>query len=321
MRGNVELAAPTDHVDQTDKIEQQEDKKDKKAKKDKAKKDKKDKSDSAEEGKAKKKKKDKDKDKDKDKKKDKKQKDKKVAAEGMAASSSKLEAAMEKQSAAQAKKAMIAASTPPGAVIPYVDPNGGVYQQCAKPAQRKQEVLPVPSFPSMVHVCLAFPKMDLLQSGALNAAGFKLDTFEKSNVVIFPDIPQHLYSAQCLKAMLFGKAIADIGWIRSRMESGRCLQYSSALNCHLYVYLSEQFCATHAEHAAALKMAVADFRIGSKQKRLHVFEGEMPGKLEHPKLSLAAVSPQEYAAQKSRNVVDLKGLLLRLSSITAEQTS
>ena len=53
-------------------------------------------------------------------------------------------------------------------------------------------------------------------------------------------------------------------------------------------------------------MAVADFRLSSKHKRLYVFEGNMPGKPEHPKLSLAAVS--EGSSCLSVCVVSLLGL-------------
>ena len=212
------------------------------------------------------------------------------------------------------KQLSTAKEAPPGACIPYVDVTGrqfGFKIPAPEPiASRAYEL------PRFIQLFAANPSVAIPKWSRYLAAKSAAD----ADVIVTNNLQEDFFSVPALEARLWGRRLADMDWVRSKMKKGTCLAFATALQTHLRLYLHESFNSTFPAHQAALQGGCAKFSETSQRKRcLQVFVGEMPEKPQNPRLTYQVVSKesvlQSNFAGKASQLLDLQGLFSRLTEV------
>ena len=99
------------------------------------------------------------------------------------------------------------------------------------------------------------------------------------------------------------------------MTAGNVVCFASALQMHLHLYLTEDFCIQHAKHAEILLGCAAAAPEGMKLK---VAKGPLPAKPKHPRLSFQ-VCYKPRAEQVSE--IDLQAMVEKLTIVRQERAA
>ena len=306
---------------ETEKKESEKEKTQKDKKKKKEKDDKKEKGNKQEkDDKKEKDKKEKDK-KEKDKQKDKKKHDDKEKKRNRAEESEEEEGPGMKKSRALAAEVVehqqniaevqlrVAKEAGPGGKPTYVDARGGLSKGLTlKGARSSLAAAPLRSLGVKVFLPSDVPKKtDCSRFKAVSDA-------RAADVVVVKDLAAGLYTPESLVARLYGLRVVGLEWYESKGSKGETVCYAPAFHFHLHLWLSPAFVMRHPEHCLVLKEEVRRLTGFAKAPgHLHIYEGEMPEKPPHPRLSYYC----DPAASTPR-VLTLEGLLARLSSVRTE---
>lgn len=198
------------------------------------------------------------------------------------------------------KKKNITMSVPAGEVVPYIDSKGGAYK--VKAPVPAPDALPAPALPMSVAIWAA---------GSTAVPIYhrykKVSDPKDCQVILVESFEKGLYETAGLLARLYGVRLADRTWALSKMTQGQCVSFLCALQMHLYLYLSPEFCRAHPEHASILEVHSQSWckKQGPRAKCLWVEKGLMPDKVAHPRLtfqvdSLEAMLEKITSARQGR---------------------
>ena len=219
----------------------------------------------------------------------------------------------------------------PGKPIPYVDSSGfgfamprqGVDESKGNLSKALPKSLP-PKPDSSTHPrrYRIFNGPGLDEISPEHAAWAKLTgNIRKADAIVVDNIGWHWASPLMLAARLYGKRVADVRWLASRMAEGQCVQFASAIReRHMVLHLSSGFAVQWPDHVALLKKAAVESdefntvagKARRSLKRLRIHDGPLPEKPEFPRLTWGCVADSEHPGSSAR-ICTLRGLLQELS--------
>ena len=135
-----------------------------------------------------------------------------------------------------------------------------------------------------------------------------------AHVVMVESLANAMYEPMGLVCRLHGLRMCDKEWL-SKMKSGNVVCFASALQMHLYWYLTEDFCIQHAKHAEILLGCAEAAEQGMKLK---VAKGPLPAKPKHPRLSFQ-VCYKPRAEEVTE--IDLQAMVEKLTCLRQERAA
>ena len=137
-----------------------------------------------------------------------------------------------------------------------------------------------------------------------------------ADVIVVGEIASAWRSLIGLKARLFGKRLADVTWVTSRMAAGRCVAFMSTIETsHWELFLSKRFVEHNSDYAAALRKAASKSNeMQGGAKRFVVIDGKLPKNPRFPRLSFQVLDASESVHRKVPSL-KLEQLIDKLSIV------
>ena len=137
-----------------------------------------------------------------------------------------------------------------------------------------------------------------------------------ADVIVVGEIASAWRSLIGLKARLFGKRLADVTWVTSRMAAGRCVAFMSTIETsHWELFLSKRFVEHNSDYAAALRKAASKSNeMQGGAKRFVVIDGKLPKNPKFPRLSFQVLDASESVHRKVPSL-KLEQLIDKLSIV------
>ena len=212
-------------------------------------------------------------------------------------------AILEKQAKIQKKQLEVVKSLAPGQTVPYMAANGGFYKP--KLPQPPPDAPCAPALPDKIHVYCKSWNMLPLWRRYVPETDLRL-----CHAVLVEDVANEWYSEMALLARLHGLRLVSKSWALTKMREGDCMAFAPAVFFHLYIYLSDAFCASKPSASKVLLTAAK-----MPKARLVVAQGSAPEKPKHPRLTFE-VNEEASEGSTSSNApprLDYVGLLEKLT--------
>lgn len=212
------------------------------------------------------------------------------------------------------KQLAAAKQTPPGHCIPYVDAAGRQYTY--KIPVPEPEASTAAPLPDLVRLLAGTEECVLPKWHRYLPAKAATDC----DVVVVNDFQKDFFCPAALQARLWGKRLADREWAMKKMKGGMSLAFGTALHSHLHLFFHDSFAAEHPEHQRVVLDAVGAFAKACDRARcLKAVAGNLPEKVQHPRLSYQVVSTdflvKARAAGQSSRLLDLQLMMNRVTAV------